>query len=130
MPLFSPQVAAGNHTSAKRAVSTSRKQSCSTTSTARSSPARTRARLVPAIHTHFTWKVYVQHRMLESGAEFWARIAQGAQVYVCGDAKRMAADVDLALAEIATRHGGLTREAAARHLKDLARAGRYQRDVY
>lgn len=75
-------------------------------------------------------KVYVQHRMLEEGEELWRWLAQGAHVYVCGDAKRMAADVDHALGEVVARHGAMSKEDAARHVKEMARAGRYQRDVY
>ncbi len=75
-------------------------------------------------------KVYVQHRMLDQGEELWRWIAEGAHVYVCGDAARMAADVDHALAEVVATHGGFSKEDAAKHVKELAKAGRYQRDVY
>jgi len=77
-----------------------------------------------------TSKVYVQHRMLEAGQELWRWLANGAYLYVCGDAKRMAGDVDLALQQIAITHGGMDAAAAKRHVAELARAGRYQRDVY
>ncbi len=72
-------------------------------------------------------KVYVQDRVREGGAELWHWLQQGAHVYVCGDAKRMAKDVDDALAEVAATHGG---EDGRLFLKTLAAAGRYQRDVY
>jgi sulfite reductase (NADPH) flavoprotein alpha-component len=75
-------------------------------------------------------KVYVQHRMLEQGEELWRWIAESAHVYVCGDAKRMAADVDHALAEVVATHGGFSREDGAKRVKEMAKAGRYQRDVY
>ena len=75
-------------------------------------------------------KVYVQHRMLQAAAELWRWIANGAYLYVCGDAKRMAGDVDLALQRILATEGGMDAAAAKRHLAGLARAGRYQRDVY
>ncbi len=75
-------------------------------------------------------KVYVQHRMLEAAPEFWRWLAGGAHLYVCGDAKRMAGDVDLALQQIAVTQGGMDGVAAKRYLADLAREGRYQRDVY
>ena len=75
-------------------------------------------------------KVYVQHKMLEAAAELWRWLANGACLYVCGDAKRMAGDVDLALQQIAATQGGMDAAAAKRYLADLARAGRYQRDVY
>lgn len=77
-----------------------------------------------------TSKVYVQHRMHEAAAELWRWLGNGAHLYVCGDAKRMAGDVDLALRQIAIGEGGMDEAAARRYLADLARAGRYQRDVY
>jgi len=77
-----------------------------------------------------TNKVYVQHKMLEAAPELWRWLANGAYLYVCGDAKRMAGDVDLALQRIAVTQGGMDAAAAKRYLAELARAGRYQRDVY
>ena len=77
-----------------------------------------------------TSKVYVQHKMLEAAQELWRWLANGAYLYVCGDAKRMAGDVDLALQQIAVTQGGMDSPAAKRYLEELARAGRYQRDVY
>ncbi len=75
-------------------------------------------------------KVYVQHRMLEYGAEIWRWLEAGAHFYVCGDAQRMARDVHDALRQICIEQGGMPGEAAAAFLAELARAGRYQRDVY
>jgi sulfite reductase (NADPH) flavoprotein alpha-component len=75
-------------------------------------------------------KIYVQDRMRENGAEIWAWLQGGAHLYVCGDAKRMAKDVDAALHEIAARHGGLDTTAAADYVKQLKKAHRYLRDVY
>jgi sulfite reductase alpha subunit-like flavoprotein len=75
-------------------------------------------------------KVYVQHRMLEHGAELWKWLKGGAHVYVCGDAKRMATDVDEALKKIVAKHGGIPAEKAKALVADLAKAKRYQRDVY
>ena len=75
-------------------------------------------------------KVYVQHKMLEAAQELWRWLAGGACLYVCGDAKRMAGDVDLALQQIAVTQGGMDAAAAKRYLAELARDGRYQRDVY
>jgi sulfite reductase (NADPH) flavoprotein alpha-component len=75
-------------------------------------------------------KVYVQHKMLEAAQELWRWLSNGAHLYVCGDAKRMAGDVDLALKEIAAREGGMDAQGAKRYFADLARNGRYQRDVY
>jgi sulfite reductase (NADPH) flavoprotein alpha-component len=75
-------------------------------------------------------KVYVQHRMAEEAAELWRWLAAGAHFYVCGDARRMAADVDNALAGIATAEGRMTAEGAREWVRALAKSGRYQRDVY
>jgi sulfite reductase (NADPH) flavoprotein alpha-component len=77
-----------------------------------------------------TSKVYVQHKMHEAAPELWRWLESGAYLYVCGDAKRMAGDVDLALQGIAVAQGGMDAAAAKRYFSDLARAGRYQRDVY
>jgi sulfite reductase (NADPH) flavoprotein alpha-component len=75
-------------------------------------------------------KVYVQHKMLEAAPELWRWLASGAYLYVCGDATRMAGDVDLALQQIAVTQGGMDAAAAKHFLADLTREGRYQRDVY
>jgi sulfite reductase (NADPH) flavoprotein alpha-component len=75
-------------------------------------------------------KVYVQHRMREQGAELWRWLDGGAYFYVCGDAQRMAKDVDDALHEIAGERGGMGPERAAEYVAGLAKAGRYCRDVY
>lgn len=75
-------------------------------------------------------RVYVQQRMLESAAELWRWLEGGAAFYVCGDAKRMAKDVDATLHRIVAEQGGLSPEAAADYVKRLKREGRYQRDVY
>ena len=77
-----------------------------------------------------TNKVYVQHKMLEAAQELWRWLANGAYLYVCGDAKRMAGDVDLALQQIAVTQGGMDAAAAKRFVAELARSSRYQRDVY
>jgi sulfite reductase (NADPH) flavoprotein alpha-component len=77
-----------------------------------------------------TSKVYVQHKMLEAAQELWRWLANGAYLYVCGDAKRMAGDVDLTLQQIVVTQGGMDSTAAKRYLTELSRAGRYQRDVY
>ena len=75
-------------------------------------------------------KVYVQHKMLEAATELWRWLSSGAYLYVCGDATRMAGDVDLALQQIAVTQGGMDSAAAKRFLADLTRDRRYQRDVY
>ncbi len=75
-------------------------------------------------------KIYVQHRMIERAADIWAWLVEGAHFYVCGDAKRMAADVDAALREIVAEQGKMDAAAAATYVKQLAKDGRYSRDVY
>ena len=75
-------------------------------------------------------KVYVQDRMVEHGARLWRWLQDGAHVYVCGDALRMAKDVDATLVAIAKQHGKLSEEGAAEYTRALAADGRYVRDVY
>ena len=75
-------------------------------------------------------KVYVQHRMLENAAELWRWLEEGAHFYVCGDASRMAKDVDAALHKIVETAGGKTPEEAAAYVDALKKAKRYKRDVY
>ncbi|WP_407660858.1 molybdopterin-dependent oxidoreductase [Kitasatospora paracochleata] len=75
-------------------------------------------------------KVYVQDRMREHGPRLWDWLKRGAHFYVCGDASRMARDVDHALREIAHLHGGLTEDEAVAYVKQLAADKRYVRDVY
>ncbi|MFG2824974.1 molybdopterin-dependent oxidoreductase [Kitasatospora sp. NPDC048365] len=75
-------------------------------------------------------KVYVQDRMREHGAQLWSWLQDGAHFYVCGDANRMAKDVDRTLREIAVAHGGLGEDEAAAWLKRLSAEKRYARDVY
>lgn len=75
-------------------------------------------------------KIYVQDRMRQAGAELWAWLKGGASFYVCGDAKRMAKDVDAALHEIIAQHGGMDAAAAIAYVKALKKEHRYLRDVY
>ncbi|MFF5899845.1 molybdopterin-dependent oxidoreductase [Streptomyces argenteolus] len=75
-------------------------------------------------------KIYVQDRMREHGAQLWSWLQDGAHFYVCGDASRMAKDVDRALRDIVVAHGGLEEDAAAVYVKQLAADKRYVRDVY
>jgi sulfite reductase (NADPH) flavoprotein alpha-component len=76
------------------------------------------------------YKIYVQHRMLENGKDLFAWLEEGAHFYVCGDAARMAKDVDLALHQIIQKEGGKTPEAAAEYVEALKKSKRYKRDVY
>ena len=86
------------------------------------------------LHTAFSRdqeeKIYVQHRMLENASEIFAWLEEGASFYVCGDASRMAKDVDSALHQVIEQGGGRTAEAAADYVKKLQAEKRYQRDVY
>ncbi len=75
-------------------------------------------------------KIYVQHRLLERGAEVFQWMESGAHVYVCGDASRMAKDVQQALMDIIATHGGKSPEEAKAYLEAMRKAKRYQRDVY
>lgn len=75
-------------------------------------------------------KRYVQHRLRESGADVFRWLQEGAIIYVCGDASRMAGDVNEALVNVLVTEGGRDHEAAVAELRELRRAGRYQRDVY
>jgi sulfite reductase (NADPH) flavoprotein alpha-component len=75
-------------------------------------------------------KIYVQQRIREAGAELWGWLERGAHFYVCGDAKRMAGDVEQAVRDVASAHGGLSAEAAAEFVARLKVEGRYQADVY
>ncbi|MEV4556788.1 bifunctional nitrate reductase/sulfite reductase flavoprotein subunit alpha [Kitasatospora sp. NPDC049285] len=92
--------------------------------------AGTLSRLDTAFSRDQRAKIYVQDRMREHGHQLWSWLQDGAHFYVCGDASRMAKDVDHALREIATAHGGLTIEDAAAYVKQLATDKRYVRDVY
>ncbi|UAK33417.1 bifunctional nitrate reductase/sulfite reductase flavoprotein subunit alpha [Nocardia asteroides] len=75
-------------------------------------------------------RIYVQHRMIEHGAELWSWLREGAHFYVCGDASRMAKDVDEALLRIARVHGKLDEDGALAFKKQLVAEKRYVRDVY
>lgn len=75
-------------------------------------------------------KVYVQDKLREKGAEVWQWLQEGAHVYVCGDANRMAKDVEQALLEIIAENGVMDLETADEYLSELRLDRRYQRDVY
>ena len=75
-------------------------------------------------------KIYVQDRMLEQGAEFYRWLQDGASVYVCGDASRMAKDVDATLHTIVEQQSDLSKEAASEYVQQLKDENRYHRDVY
>ncbi len=75
-------------------------------------------------------KIYVQHRLLERGAELYRWLQDGARVYLCGDSEHLAPDVQAALETIVAEASGVSGEKAAEYLKTLQREGRFQRDVY
>ena len=75
-------------------------------------------------------KVYVQDRMREAGPELWSWLKDGAHFYVCGDAQRMAKDVETALVEISAKGGQMSEAAARDFIAELKATGRYQADVY
>jgi sulfite reductase (NADPH) flavoprotein alpha-component len=75
-------------------------------------------------------KFYVQDRMREVGRDLWAWIADGAHIYVCGDAKHMAKDVERALVDIVAQFGARTPNEAASFIGELKKSGRFQQDVY
>jgi sulfite reductase (NADPH) flavoprotein alpha-component len=75
-------------------------------------------------------KIYVQDRIRENGAELWDWIKSGAHFYVCGDAKRMAKDVDAALHEAIAKFGEMEEAEAIDYVKSMKKEKRYQRDVY
>jgi sulfite reductase (NADPH) flavoprotein alpha-component len=90
----------------------------------------TLARLDAAFSRDQARKDYVQHRMVENAADLWRWLQDGAHFYVCGDATRMARDVDAALRRIAMTEGKLDESQARDWIVALARQGRYQRDIY
>ena len=75
-------------------------------------------------------KIYVQQRIQEQGAELWRWLEEGAHLYICGDASRMARDVDQALRRVISEQGGVSLEQAAEQLRCLTEQKRYLRDVY
>lgn len=75
-------------------------------------------------------KIYVQHRIMEHSKELFEWLQQGAVLYVCGDEKNMAHDVQNALIEMIEKEGGMIREQAEAYLADMQKQKRYQRDVY
>jgi len=87
-------------------------------------------RLSTAFSRDQSQKIYVQDRMREQGAALWAWLQEGAYLYVCGDASKMAKDVDAALKSVVARHGDMSEQAAIDYVNGLAKARRYLRDVY
>ncbi|QUN06501.1 assimilatory sulfite reductase (NADPH) flavoprotein subunit [Shewanella yunxiaonensis] len=75
-------------------------------------------------------KIYVQQRIREQGEALWQWLQRGAHLYLCGDAERMAKDVQQALVDVVVAYGGLDAEAATEYLENLRQQGRFQKDVY
>jgi sulfite reductase (NADPH) flavoprotein alpha-component len=75
-------------------------------------------------------KIYVQHRLLEHAQDLWSWLEEGAHLYVCGDAQRMARDVEAGLTYIVGKEGRMEPAAAKAYLAKLTAEGRYQKDVY
>jgi sulfite reductase (NADPH) flavoprotein alpha-component len=92
--------------------------------------ARVLRRLTLAWSRDSDQKIYVQDRVREVGRDLWAWLADGAHVYVCGDAKRMAKDVERALVDVVAAHGVRSTDEAIAFVADLKKRGRYQQDVY
>jgi sulfite reductase (NADPH) flavoprotein alpha-component len=88
------------------------------------------ARLDTAFSRDQAEKLYVQHRMLGQAGELWRWLEEGAYLYVCGDAKRMAPDVDAALQQVVSQAGGRSAGEAKAYIQALRAAKRYQKDVY
>ena len=92
--------------------------------------ARVLTRLTLAWSRDGEQKIYVQDRMREVGRDLWAWLAEGAHVYVCGDAKHMARDVERALIDVVATFGVRSTNEAVAFVADLKKSGRYQQDVY
>ena len=92
--------------------------------------ARVLSRLTLAWSRDGEQKIYVQDRMREVGRDLWAWLAEGAHVYVCGDAKHMAGDVERALIDVVATFGVRSTNEAVAFVADLKKQGRYQQDVY
>lgn len=88
------------------------------------------ARIDTAFSRDQAAKIYVQDRLRQRAADVWSWLEGGAYFYVCGDAKRMAKDVDVALHDIVAEQGGMSIEAATEYVRRLKKERRYQRDVY
>ena len=87
-------------------------------------------RLDTAFSRDQDYKIYVQHRILEAAEELYDWFENGAYFYICGDASRMAKDVDAALHQVVEKAGGKTPEQAVEYIDALKKAKRYRKDVY
>ncbi|MGG3178093.1 sulfite reductase subunit alpha [Priestia megaterium] len=87
-------------------------------------------RLDTAFSRDQTEKIYVQNRLMEHGEELWTWLQEGAHFYICGDASRMAKEVDATLKQIIQQHGRMSSAEAEAYVKEMAKLKRYARDVY
>ncbi|MEI6279444.1 MAG: hypothetical protein WCQ16_08700 [Verrucomicrobiae bacterium] len=87
-------------------------------------------RLTTAFSRDQEHKIYVQHRIEEEGAEIFAWLQRGAYFYVCGDAEKMARDVDDSLHRVVGIHGGMSPEQAREYVDAMKTGARYRRDIY
>ena len=117
-------------TGCSSASGTKRRSSTTATSWTRFARSGVLTRLDTAFSRDRAGKFYVQDRMRENAADLWKWIDDGAYVYVCGDAARMARDVDEALRGIIAQHGGQSPKSAATYLQAMSAERRYVRDVY
>jgi len=92
--------------------------------------ARVLTRLTLAWSRDAGHKIYVQDRMREVGRDLWAWLAEGAYLYVCGDAKHMAKDVERALIDVVATFGARSANEAVAFVAEMKKSGRYQQDVY
>ncbi|KAG2220304.1 hypothetical protein INT45_009937 [Circinella minor] len=88
------------------------------------------SRMITAFSRETDKKVYVQHRLQENGKEVWELLQKNGTIFVCGDAKNMARDVNQTFVNFAIEFGGLTEEKAHDYVKNLRNSGRYQEDVW
>jgi NADPH-ferrihemoprotein reductase len=88
------------------------------------------SRIITAFSRDTAQKVYVQHRLIEHGQEMWGLLEKGAYIYVCGDAKVMARDVNQTFVRFAQEFGGHSEDKAHDYVKNLRNTGRYQEDVW
>ncbi|KAG1057960.1 hypothetical protein G6F43_000242 [Rhizopus delemar] len=88
------------------------------------------SRIITAFSRETEKKVYVQHRLMENGQEMWNLLEKGAYVYVCGDAKNMARDVNQTFVRFAQQFGGMDENRSQDYVKNLRNTGRYQEDVW
>jgi NADPH-ferrihemoprotein reductase len=88
------------------------------------------SRIVTAFSRDQAQKVYVQHRLQENGTQVWELLQKGGYIYVCGDAKSMARDVNQTFINCAIEFGGMTDDKAHEYVKGLRTTGRYQEDIW